>query len=156
LETNNENNNEVVEQNNEAVIEDPKAVLSALERAKSDAKKYREQAEQLENDLNIKSNLVNEYSNKLLKEKVVQRIAEEGIKNPERILKYINLDSLSLDDEFGVIGFEDQVSSLRQELPEVFDAKIRVGGQADTAITTSVNTQYSATEMQAMKILGKI
>lgn len=141
---------------NEVIIEDPKAVLSALERAKADAKKYREQAEQLESELSNKSNLVNQYSDKLLKERVVQKIAGEGIKNPDRILKYINFESLQLDENLGVIGFEDQLASLKEELPEVFDAKLRVGGQADTAIKASVSTQYSATEMQAMKILGKL
>jgi hypothetical protein len=149
LETNNLEENEVI-------IEDPKAVLSALERAKADAKKYREQAEQLESELSNKSNLVNQYSDKLLKERVVQKIAGEGIKNPDRILKYINFESLQLDENLGVIGFEDQLASLKEELPEVFDAKLRVGGQADTAIKASVSTQYSATEMQAMKILGKL
>ena len=60
------------------------------------------------------------------------------------------------DDDFNLIGFEDQYETLKNDLPEVFNAKLRVGGQADTAVKASVSTTYSASELQAMKILGKI
>ena len=146
-----------METNEEQVtIEDPKAVLSALERAKSDAKKYREQAEQLESALNEKDTTIAQYSGKLLNQKLTQKLAAEGINDPERVLKFINVNNLSFDEDFNVIGFEDQLEMLKNDLPEVFDAKLRVGGQADTAVKASVSTTYSATELQAMKILGKI
>lgn len=148
--------NENTESVEEVTIEDPKAVLAALDRAKADAKKYREQAEKLELDLSGKNQLVSEYSSKLLTEKVVQMLGAEGVKDPKRILKYMDISGLKFDDEFNVVGFQDQFNSLKEELPEVFDAKLRVGGQADTAVKASVSTQYTATEMQAMKILGKI
>jgi len=41
-------------------------------------------------------------------------------------------------------------------LPEIFDAKLRVGGQADSSLKATINTQYSATQLQAAKILGKL
>ena len=146
-----------METNEEQVtIEDPKAVLSALERAKSDAKKYREQAEQLESTINEKDTTIAQFSNKLMKQKVAQKLSSEGIADPERVLKFIDINTLSFDDEFNVIGFEDQFQTLKNDLPEVFDAKLRVGGQADTAVKASVSTTYSATELQAMKILGKL
>lgn len=140
----------------EPVIEDPKAVLAALERAKEDAKKYREQAELLESTLNEKDQKIADFSGKLLREKVKQKFADEGIKDSTRIMKYLDLDSLNLDENLEVVGFDQQISQLRSDLPEVFDPKLRVGGQADTAMKTSVSTQYSASEMQAMKILGKL
>ena len=147
----------MLETNEEQVtIEDPKAVLSALERAKSDAKKYREQAEQLESTINEKDTTIAQFSNKLMKQKVAQKLSSEGIADPERVLKFIDINTLSFDDEFNVIGFEDQFQTLKNDLPEVFDAKLRVGGQADTAVKASVSTTYSATELQAMKILGKL
>lgn len=140
----------------EPVINDPKAVLDALERAKEDAKKFREQAEQLESSLSEKDQKIAEYSGKLLREKVKQKFAEEGIKDSTRIMKYLDIDSLNLDDNLEIVGFDQQISQLRSDLPEVFDPKLRVGGQADTAVKTSVSTQYTASEMQAMKILGKV
>lgn len=147
---------ETNETTEEVTIEDPKAVLAALDRAKGDAKKYREQVEKLEVDLNSKDQLVAEFSGKLLREKVSQKIAEEGVKDPSRILKYLDINKIEFDSEFNIVGYEDQIAALKVELPEVFDAKIRVGGQADSGIKTSVSTQYSATEMQAAKILGKL
>lgn len=147
---------ETNETNEEVTIEDPKAVLSALERAKSDAQKYREKAEALQVDLDSKDQAIAEYSGKLLREKIKEKLATEGIKDPARVMKFINTAELSFDDEFNVVGFDDQYEQLKNDLPEVFDAKLRVGGQADSATKTSVSTQITATEMQAMKILGKI
>jgi hypothetical protein len=156
LETNNIENNEQTTDFNQTVIEDPKAVLSALERAKSDAKKYREQAEELEKTITQKDSTISQYGQTILNEKLSQKLFNEGIKDPERIIKFINKDEISLDDDLNIIGFEDQFEKLRSDLPEVFDAKLRVGGQADAAVKASVSTQYSASEMQARKILGKL
>jgi hypothetical protein len=141
---------------NEEIIQDAKAVLSALERAKGDAKKFREEKEQLELDLNAKNQLLSEYSQKLLNEKVMQKIKSEGIKDADRILKFMDFNNLQLDNELNVVGFEDQLDQLRNDLPEVFDPKLRVGGQADTAVQATVSTQYSASQLQAAKILGKL
>lgn len=147
---------ETQEINEEVTIEDPKAVLAALDRAKGDAKKYREQAEALQIDLDSKDQTIAEYSGKLLRQKIKEKLASEGIKDPARVMKFINTAELGFDEEFNVVGFETQYEQLKTDLPEVFDAKLRVGGQADTSVKASVSTQYSATEMQAMRILGKI
>ena len=141
---------------NESVIQDPKAVLGALERAKVDAKRFREEKEQLELNLNAKDELISQYSTKLLNEKVIQKIKNEGIKDADRILKFMDFNKLELDGNLDLIGFEDQFDQLRNDLPEVFDAKLRVGGQADTAVQATVSTQYSASQLQAAKILGKL
>lgn len=154
LETEN-TNTEQTQENSEVVIEDPKAVLAALERAKSDAKKFREEKEKLEIDLSSKDQAIAEYSGKLLREKIVQKLANEGLKEPKRFLKFIDTLKLEFDENYEVLGLEEQLEQLKQDLPEIFDAKVRVGGQADAAIKASVSTQYSASEMQAAKILGK-
>lgn len=138
------------------VIEDPKAVLDALDRAKSDAKRFREEKEKLEVDLNSKNQTIAEFSTKLLREKVIQKIAAEGIKDPKRILKFMNINTLEFDENLEIVGFDDQFNQIKEDLPEIFDPKLRVGGQADTAIKASVSTQFTATQLQAAKILGKI
>lgn len=143
-------------ENNDVVINDPKAVLDALDRAKSDAKKLREEKEQLEVDLDSKDQAIAEYSGKLLREKVLKKMSDEGIKDPQRFMRFINTTTLSFDDNLEVIGFEDQFSQLKEDLPEIFDPKLRVGGQADTAVQASVSTKYTATQLQAAKILGKL
>lgn len=146
--------NQVTEK--EVTIEDPLAVLSALDRAKADAKKFREEKEKLESDLNVKVGIINDYNNKLLQNTVKSRLEKDGIENPERLLKFVDFEKLQLDAESNLVGFEDQLEGLKTDLPEIFDAKLRVGGKADGAASTSVSTKISATELQARTILGKI
>lgn len=148
--------NNIEEPETEVEIQDPKAVLSALERAKGDAKKFREEKEKLEVDLSSKDQIIADYSGKLLREKVMQKMAQEGIKDPQRVLKFVDLSKLEFDNDLEVIGFEDEFESVKRDLPELFDPRLRVGGQADSAVQASVSTQYSATQLQAAKILGKL
>lgn len=140
----------------EVKIEDPAAVLGALERAKAEAKKFREEKEKLEADLQTKSELVANYSSKLLQEKVKAKFESNGLKDANRFMRFVDFSQLSLDDNNEVIGFDTQLESLKQDLPEIFDAKLRVGGQANTAESAVVNTRISATELQARQILGKV
>ena len=137
-------------------IEDPAAVLGALERAKAEAKRFREEKEKLEGDLENTNQAAAKFSAKLLEEKVKSKLESNGLKDPSRFLRFVDFNQLYLDDTNEVVGFEDQFASLKQDLPEIFDAKLRVGGQADTAASTVVNTRISATELQARQILGKI
>jgi len=153
LETNNTEEQVTTE---DTTLNDPKAVLAALDRAKSDAKKFREEKERLEVDLNSTNQKIAEFSGKLLHEKVLQKISDEGVKDPRRLLKFMDLTKFEFDDNFDVVGFEDQFKQLQEDLPEIFDPKLRVGGQADTAVKASVSTRYTATELQAAKILGKL
>jgi hypothetical protein len=143
-------------QTEQVKIEDPAAVLSALERAKAEAKKFREEKEKLEQELESKTQLVAGYSEKLLHEKVKTSIEATGVKDAARFIKMIDFNQISLTDTNEVSGLDTQLESLKQDFPEVFDAKLRVGGQGDTAAATSVNTKISATELQARKILGRI
>lgn len=139
----------------ETIINDPKAVLDALDRAKNDAKKFREEKEKLEIDLNSKDQKIAEYSGKLLHEKVMQKLSAEGLKEPKRLMKFIDTLKLEFDENLEVKGLEEQIEQLKADLPEIFDAKIRVGGQADTAIKATVSTQYTASQLQASQILGR-
>lgn len=153
-ETQQQSQTEAVEQ--EVKIEDPKAVLDALDRAKSDAKKFREEKEKLENDLNQKDQLVAQYSEKLLREKIKTEFEKQGFKDSERLFKFIDFSKLKFNEEYDVVGFEEQFKELKANFPEIFDPKLRVGGQGDGAANTVVNTKISATELQARKILGRV
>lgn len=150
------NNTEATETAEEATLNDPKAVLAALDRAKNDAKKFREEKERLEIDLNSSNQKIAEFSGKLLKEKVAQRLSAEGLKEPKRFIKYLDTLKLEFDENLEVTGLDEQLEQLKADLPEIFDAKLRVGGQADSSLKATINTQYSATQLQAAKILGKL
>lgn len=150
-----ETNNTETTESQEVTINDPKAVLEALDRAKNDAKKFREEKEKLEIDLNSRDQKIAEFSERLLNEKILQKLSTEGLKDPARFVKYLDRSKLEFNDDLEITGLDEQLEELKKDFPEIFDAKVRVGGQADTAVKASVSTQFSASEMQAAKILGK-
>ena len=98
------NNTEEQVTTEETTLNDPKAVLAALDRAKSDAKKFREEKEKLELDLNVTNEKITEFSEKLLHEKILQKISDEGVKDSRRFLKFMDLSKFKFDDNFDEIG----------------------------------------------------
>ncbi len=148
-ETQEQLNNETIE------IKDPKAVLDALERAKSDAKRFREEKEALEVDLNSKDQKIAEYSGRLLKDQVKKSIADLNLTNSDRLLKYIDFNALDFDEEFNIKGLDAQINNLKQDFPELFDPKLLVGGKADSADANVVNAKLSVSDKQAKLLLGR-
>jgi len=146
-------NDEVVE--SEPVIEDPKKVLDALDRAKSDAKKYREEKEQIKEQMEKAVAQLTDWSAKALIEKVERELTKSGLPNVERVKKYLDFNTIGLDDEFKLTGLNEQLESLKSDFPEIFDPKLLVGGLADGGVTTPVKTANSASELQARILLGK-
>ena len=138
-----------------AEIKDPAAVLAALDRAKKDAKQFREEKESLEIEIDKYRNENAKYSGKLLKEKVMQQLAELKLANTDRLFKYLKLDELSFDEELNIVGLEDQINGIKEDFPELFDPKLLVAGKADSADSTPVDRKISASERQAMAVLGR-
>lgn len=150
-----ENTTEIQAENVTPEIKDPKAVLDALERAKADAKRFREEKEALEVNLNSKDQMIAEYSGKLLKESVKKQIAGLNVTNSDRIMKYIDFNSLEFDNDFNITGLDKQIEGLKQDFPELFDPKLLVAGKADSADANVVNAKLSTTEKQARMLLGR-
>ncbi len=136
-------------------IKDPAAVLAALDRAKKDAKAAREEKEALETKLAQYEQDNARYSGKLLREKVIQELSKTWVGNHERLLKYLKFENLSFDDELNVIGLEDQIKELKTDFPELFDPKLLVAGKADSAESAPIDKKLSASERQAMAVLGR-
>ena len=146
--------NEIVE-GTSTEIKDPRAVLSALERAKAEAKKFRLEKEALEADsMSYKAKLDN-LQQRVLKNELVDKLNEMGIQGGNRLLKYININDIHFDDDFNITGLETQIDALKVDLPELFDPKIMVAGKADTGVASTADLQLSASELQAKKIMGK-
>jgi hypothetical protein len=148
-----EENNEL---NVDAEIRDPKAVLDALERAKAEAKKSRLEKETLEAEMTYINANLNSLKSNLINQKVQAQLKEMGIANSERILKYVKLEDVDLDESLELKGFGDQVEQIKADFPELFDPKLRVAGLADSGVNSAVDTNISATEMQARSVLKKI
>jgi chromosome segregation ATPase len=136
-------------------IKDPIAVLAALERAKADAKRFREEKEALETQVEDYKNRTSQVNNQLLNEKISKHLSERGIQNADRLLKYIKLDEIKMSDDYEIVGLDSQIDDLKEDLPELFDPKVIVGGKADSGTQGAVNVPLSASEIQARLILGR-
>lgn len=136
-------------------IKDPAAVLAALDRAKKDAKQFREEKEALEVEITKFKDESAKFSSRLLKEKVMQELSKHYAGPTDRLFKYLSLSELTFDDELNVVGLDEQIDQIKKDFPEIFDPKLLVGGKADSAEATPVNKRLSATEKQALLILGR-
>jgi predicted nuclease with TOPRIM domain len=144
-------------------IRDPHAVLEALERAKSDAKKYRERAEEIEAaNKALEERLsalegdetVSRLKSQLIDISAKKELVSKGIKDVDRILGLMDAGQLDLDSEGRLVGFEESLSALREKLPEVFDDKKRLAGAADAFDKQPVKQKLSSTEAQVKRIFG--
>jgi len=136
-------------------IKDPIAVLAALERAKADAKKFREEKDALVIQLDEFTKKSSEINSKLLNEKISKHLSERGIQNADRLLKYIKLDEIKMSDDYEIVGLDTQIDDLKEDLPELFDPKVIVGGKADSGTQGAVNVPLTASEIQSRMILGR-
>ena len=136
-------------------IKDPEAVLAALDRAKKDAKQFREEKEALEAKLAQYEQENAKYSGNLLREKVIKELSKSWVGNHDRLLKYLKFENLSFDDELNVVGLEDQIKELQKDFPELFDPKLLVGGKADSADVKAVDKPMSTSEKLAKIALGR-
>ena len=136
-------------------IKDPAAVLAALDRAKKDAKQFRVEKEDLETQLKSWQEHSSKVQSKLIQDKVLGHIQSLGIQNSDRLLKYININSLVLNDDLEIEGLNEQIETLKTDFPELFDPKLLVGGKADAGNVTPVDTKMSASQIQAKLVLGR-
>jgi hypothetical protein len=136
-------------------IRDPQAVLSALEKAKTEAKRTRLEKEELEVRLTELINKTSLTQARLMDEKILKNLSSLGIPNGAKLMKYIKVDQLQLTDDFEVAGLEDQIDTLKTDFPELFDPKIIVGGKADSAMSKSIDVTVSVSDLQAKSILFK-
>lgn len=144
-----ENNEEEV-----PVIDDPKAVLAALERAKADAKKYREDNDALRAEKETKAPADN-YKERAIKADAKEALREKGVKNPERLLKHLKMDDLDYDEDGNIAGLEGRVAELKADFPELFSAKHSAGSIDQFNNEVPKKKPLTSSEIQAAQVLGK-
>lgn len=145
--------NELVE-GTSTEIKDPTAVLAALERAKSDAKRFRMEKEAIEQEIVIAREKLNLNQTKLKNDRIIRSLMENGVPNAEKLLKYIKTSEIELTEDFEINGLETQLTDLRNDFPELFDPKMIVGGRADSGASSHIETVPSVSEIQARYVLG--
>lgn len=135
----------------EVIIEDPKAVLAALERAKADAKRYREELEAVQAELTpVKEEL--DAMRGEIKTNAIKRAVKDAGADPERVMQFLKTDGIEYKDG-KLEGFEENFKTLKTALPELFDPKRRVGGKVELETDGKVQHQRSTSEIQADRLL---
>lgn len=115
-------------------IDDPKAVLSALDRYKEEAKSFREERDTLKKqvDESTAGEEIKKWRSRAVKTDARTALEAKGHKNATRLLDFMDLDSLDYDDKDSLTGLDDQLKGVQDKLPELFDVRKAVGGAADS------------------------
>ncbi|KQX75398.1 hypothetical protein [Aeromicrobium sp. Root472D3] len=147
-------------------IENPEAVLAALERAKADAKKYREASESLQAEVTALQTSTDEMKAVIQsmedgdgewKAKAKELLVRESLDatNRDRVLKFLDLDSIDFDGDGKLTGVDDAVAKVKTDLPELFDVKRSVGGEADQFTKQEAKPDPSDTDLQMARLFKK-
>lgn len=148
-------NTEIIDGVEGAEIRDPEKVLNALKKANAEAKLFREENETLKTRISSLENADSPFKDRALKAEAKLKLQELGIKDSDRLSKYIDFTKVEIDEEGNITGLDETIETLKGDFPELFDPKRRVGGAADAGSGKhEVKKPLSATEVQAQILLG--
>lgn len=138
-------------------IKDPEGFLKSYYKAMDEAKEMREENKTLKTQVESTSEeAVNKWRDRALRGEAKANLESQGIKNPDRILKYINLEGVDFDDDGNVTGLDDKVSEVKTDFPELFDVKRRAGRSGvDIHADNPAKTKMTGTEAQVARIFKK-
>ncbi len=124
-------------------IEDPKAVLSALDRAKEEAKAYREERDTYKKQVeeSTAGEEIKKWRTRSVKTDAKNALKENGYTNADRLLSFMDLEALEYDDKDNLTGLNEQLKAVQDKLPELFDIRKAVGGAADSKESGKVAAQ---------------
>lgn len=140
-------------------IKDPEAFLTAYYKAMDDAKETRDENKRLREQADEGGGMeeeVNKWKSRALKAEAKSTLEGQGIKNAERILKYLNLEGVDFDETGNLKGLDDKVNEVKADFPELFDAKKRAGrSSADIHADNPADKKVSGSEAQVARIFNK-
>ena len=124
-------------------IKDPQGLLNALKTANEEAKSNREKVEILSKQLESS----NEFKSNAKGAAVIRELKAKGIKNPDRLIKLIDTDSIEFDADGGLTGMDEQFELVSTNYPELLDIK-KQAPNVDQFRNESPDKKLSATEQQ--------
>lgn len=136
----------------EAVKAEKEKILAELRRAQEDIKGLRADNKTLTEKAEANDHEV--WKSRALKAEAKLALGDKGIRDPDRILKYMPLDGLDFDENGAVVGLDDRLGEVAKDFPELFDKKRRAGGKGDIFADDAVETKLSSSEIQARQIMG--
>ncbi|MFJ4926850.1 phage scaffolding protein [Streptomyces sp. NPDC088736] len=142
---------------------------AALKKANDDAKRHRLRNKELEDKARgdetehekalreAREEGEKKYREPMKKSGVRAALAEAGFASPDRLMKLIDWDAISVDDDGDLIGAEAEVDRVKSEYPELLPQaapklKARPTGAPKSA---AVDKPKSTAEQHANRILGR-
>lgn len=141
---------EVVEEE----VKDPQGLLKMYRELQEDVKNLRNENKSLTEQLaDTDTEAVDKWRSRAIRAEAKANLEGQGIKDADRILKYVNLEGVDLDDEKGLTGFDEKLEGIKKDFPELFDAKKRAGrSSADIHADAPAKKEMSGTEAQVARI----
>lgn len=137
-------------------IRDPEAFLKAYKKMKEDLVTLRSENKELKTQVDsTDEEAVNKWKERAVKAEAKNSLNGQGIKDADRILKYVSLDGVDFDEEGNLSGLDDKLEGIKTDFPELFDVKKRAGrNNADIHADSKVETPKSTTESQVERIFA--
>lgn len=135
--------------NDEEMVKNPENLLRMYRELQADVTTLRTENKELKNKVEAADEAaVEKWKSRAVKAEAKQRLETEGVRNAERILKYMKLEGIDFDDDDKLSGFDEKFEEVKTDFPELFDKKRRVGGGADIHADGKVENEKSLTEQQ--------
>lgn len=144
---------EVVEEE----VKDPQGLLKMYRELQEDVKTLRNENKQLTEQLeSTDESAVTKWRERAIKAEAKVNLEGQGIKNAERILKYMDFEGVDFDDNGALTGFDDKLQSIKADFPELFDAKKRAGrSSADIHESNPAKKEMTGTDAQVARIFNR-
>lgn len=145
---------ELTQETLDSLIAEKDKMTDALDRYKKENEKFRVQRDEYK--AAAEGGEANEkFKSAALTAEAKLRLANNGIKDPDRILKYLSFDGVDFGEDGTIAGLDEKIETVKGDFPELFDSKRRVGGRVDAAANNPVRVEKSVTDMQLDKLFGK-
>lgn len=144
---------ELTQESLDAFIAEKEKMNEALERYKKENKKFREERDEYK--AAAEAGEVNEkFKSAALTAEAKLRLSSEGIKDPDRILKYLSFDGVEFGEDGKLSGLDEKINTVKSDFPELFDNKRRVGGKIDAAASSPVKPENDPLKTAVDRALG--
>lgn len=121
-------------------VEDLRSSVKAMEKEKSELEK------QLEG---LSEEAVSKFKEKAIRQEIRSKLVEDGVPNPDGVLKYLDLNGVDYDEDDNLTGVDDKLDALKTDLPLLFDKKARAGrSSVDIHADKPAKAEKTTTEAQ--------
>jgi predicted nuclease with TOPRIM domain len=145
---------EQVEEKDE-LVQNPEKLLKMYRELQDDVKTLRVENKGLKTEVeSANPDAVNKWKQRAVKAEAKARLEEDGIRDADRILKYMKLDGVDFNEDEALTGFDEKLNEVKTDFPELFDKKRRAGGKADIYADGKVDKAKSTTQAQVDAIFA--